>query len=141
MMKHRQNGLVGIHGTILVILVTVAFGGSLLLVEVQGWVQFTSGVNWRLYLVGVIGAMAWIHYSLRGAAERLGALTWLEAMRLTGQQVIRLMVVLFTLTFVTKDVDVSRAYLMGFVVLASGILLVANVYLPAVLAKKFFHKQ
>src|SRR4051812_40667210 len=120
MLKHRQDGLVGIHGTILLILVTSAFVGSLVLVEAQGLIQFTAGVNWRLYLVGVIGAMVWVHYSLRGAAERLGALTWLEALRITGQQVVRLMVVLFTLTFVTKDVDVSRAYLMGFVILAGG---------------------
>lgn len=141
MLKHRQDGLVGLHGTILLILVTLAFVGSLLLVENQGWIQFTAGVNWRLYLVGVLGAMTWIHYSLRGAAERLGALSFFEALRLTGQQVVRLMVVLFTLTFVTKDVDVSRAYLMGFVALAGLILLVANLLLPGFLAKTFFHQQ
>lgn len=141
MLKHRQDGLVSLHGTILLILVTLAFVGSLVLVETLGWIQFTAGVNWRLYLVGVLGAMAWIHYSLRGAAERLGALSWFEALRLTGQQIVRLMVVLFTLTFVTKDVDVSRAYLMGFVVLAGVILLAANLFLPAFLAKSFFHRQ
>jgi exopolysaccharide biosynthesis polyprenyl glycosylphosphotransferase len=141
MLKHRQNGLVGIHGTILLILVTCAFLGSYIVVEARGWIQFTEGVNWRLYLLGVLGAMAWILYSLRGAAERLGTLSWLEAVHLTGQQVVRLMVVLFTLTFVTKDVDVSRAFLMGFVVLAAAVLLVANLCLPAFLAKKFFHRQ
>src|SRR3954465_7053695 len=133
MLKHRQNGLVGIHGTILLVLVTLAFLGSLVLVDPRGWIQFTEGVNWRLYLLGVLGAMAWIQYSLKGAAERLGTLNWLEAVHLTGQQVVRLMVVLFTLTFVTKDVDVSRAFLMGFVVLAGVVLLVANLCLPALL--------
>jgi exopolysaccharide biosynthesis polyprenyl glycosylphosphotransferase len=141
MLKHRQDGLVGLHGTILLFLVTTAFLGFLVLVETQGWIEFTTGVNWRLYLVGVLSAMAWIHYSLRGAAERLGALSWLEALRLTAQQLTRLMVVLFTLTFVTKDVDVSRAFLIGFVVLAGTILLVANLCLPSFLANAFFHRQ
>src|SRR5688572_21766918 len=64
MLKHRQDGLVGLHGTILLFLVTAAFLGALVLVGSQGWIEFTTGVNWRLYLVGVLGAMAWIHYSL-----------------------------------------------------------------------------
>lgn len=141
MLKHRQDGLVGLHGTILFLLITATFVGSLLLVERQGWIQFTDGVNWRLYLVGVLGAMAWIHYNLRGAGEKLGALSWMEALRLTAQQVTRLMVVLFTLAFVTKDVDVSRAFLMGFLVLSSGLLLAANLYLPNFLATAFFNRQ
>src|SRR5882672_11980363 len=124
MLKHRQDGLVGLHGTILLILITVAFLGAFVLVDSQGWIQFTEGVNWRLYLVGVVAAMTWIHYSLRGAAKHLGGLTWIETLRLTAQQVTRLMVVLFTLAFVTKDVDVSRAFLMGFVFLSSALLLV-----------------
>lgn len=141
MLKHRQDGLVGLHGAILIFLVTSAFVGSFMLVKSQGWIHFAEGVNWPLYLVGVLGAMAWIHYSLRGAAERLGALTWMEGLRLTGQQMVRLMVVLFTLAFVTKDVEVSRAYLMSFIALVGVILLVANLVLPGFLARRFFHRQ
>ena len=106
MLKHRQDGLVGLHGTILLLLITLAFLGSYVLVDTRGWIQFTEGVNWRLYLVGVLGAMTWVQYNLRGATKHLAGLTWMEALRLTFQQITRLMVVLFTLAFVTKDVDV-----------------------------------
>jgi exopolysaccharide biosynthesis polyprenyl glycosylphosphotransferase len=141
MLNNRQDGLAGLHGTVLLILIAVAFLGSLLLVEAQGWIHFNIEVNWGLYLVGVLVAMAWIRYSLRGAGERLGALTWRGALRLAAQQLFRLMVVLFTLAFVMKDVDVSRAFLGGFLVLAGVLLFAANFFVARLLAVAFFRGQ
>ncbi len=141
MLKNRQDGLVALHGTVLLILVATAFLGSLLLVETRGWIHFNLEVNWGLYLVGVIVAMAWIHYSLRGAGDRLGALTGREALRLTAQQVVRLMVVLFTLAFVMKDIEISRAFLAGFLCMAAGLLFTANFFLARVIAAVFFRRQ
>ncbi len=141
MLKNRQDGLFALHGVILLILVATTFLGSLLLVESQGWIRFNLEVNWGLYLLGVIVAMAWVHRSLRGLGRRLGALTWREALRLTGQQLVRLMVVLFTLAFVMKDVEVSRAFLVGFLGLTAGLLFVANFLLAPVLAAAFFRDQ
>lgn len=141
MLKNRQDGLVGLHGTALLLLLTAAFTGGGLIVESTGWIRFTAGVNRPLYLLGLLAATAWIHHNLRGAAEHLGGLTWGEAVRLTVQQVTRLMVVLFTLAFVTKDVDVSRAFLLGFIVCAGGLLLAANLRLPGLLARLFFREQ
>jgi exopolysaccharide biosynthesis polyprenyl glycosylphosphotransferase len=141
MLKHRQDGLVGLHGTILLILIAAAFLVSLLLVQSQGWIHFNLEVNWGLYLVGVIGAMAWVHHSLRGTGERLGVLTVSEALRLTAQQVVRLMVVLFAIAFVMKDVGVSRAFLVGFLALSSALLFSANYFLARFLAAAFFRRQ
>ena len=141
MLKNRQDGLAGLHGTVLLILIAVAFLGSLLLVEARGWIHFNIEVNWGLYLVGVLVAMAWIRYSLRRAGDRLGALTWRGALRLAGQQLFRLMVVLFTLAFVMKDVDISRAFLAGFLVVAGVLLFAANFFLARVLAVVFFRHQ
>jgi exopolysaccharide biosynthesis polyprenyl glycosylphosphotransferase len=141
MLKNRQDGLVALHGTVLLILVAAAFLGSLSLVEARGWIHFNLEVNWGLYLVGVLVAMAWIHYSLHGAGDRLGALTWREALRLTLQQLVRLMVVLFTLAFVMKDVVVSRAFLGGFLFVAAALLFTANFLLARVLAAVFFRRQ
>jgi len=141
MLKNRQDGLIALHGAVLLILVATAFVGSLLLVETRGWIQFNLEVNWGLYLVGVVVAMAWIQHSLLGAGDRLGVLTWREALRLAAQQVVRLMAVLFTLTFVTKDVGISRAFLGGFLVVAAGLLFVANFYLARMLANAFFRRQ
>ena len=141
MLKNRQDGLIGLHGMVLLILVAAAFIGSLLLVETRGWIRFNLEVNWGIYLVGVFVAMAWIHYGLREAGHRLGALSWREALRLTSQQLVRLVVVLFTLTFIMKDVGISRAFLGGFIAVAAAILFAANFVLARVLSSAFFHRQ
>jgi exopolysaccharide biosynthesis polyprenyl glycosylphosphotransferase len=141
MLKNRQDGLVGLHGTVLLFLVAVAFWGSRELVRAQDWIHFNLEVNWGLYLVGVLGAMSWIHYSLRGAGDRLGALTSREALRLTAQQLVRLTVVLFTLAFIMKDVQVSRAFLVGFLAVAGLLLFTANFFLAPALAAAFFRRQ
>ena len=141
MLKNRQDGLIGLHGTVLLLLVAATFLGSLLLVETQGWIRFNLEVNWGLYLVGVLVAMAWIHYSLRGAGDRLGVLTWRESLRLTLQQLVRLTVVLFTVAFLMKDVEVSRAFLIGFLFAAGVVLFAANYFLAPGLAAVFFRRQ
>jgi exopolysaccharide biosynthesis polyprenyl glycosylphosphotransferase len=141
MLKHRQDGLVGLHGTVLLLVVSTAFLASRAIAKSTGWIQFTAEVNWLLYFAGMLAAMIWINHHLRGAAERLGALTTAEAGRLTVQQITRLMVVLFTLAFVTKDVDVSRAYLLGFIACAGALLLLANLFGPALLTRLFFRDQ
>ncbi len=141
MLKHRQDGLVGLHGAALVVLVATAFIVSLLLVESQGWILFNLEVNWGLYLAGVVAGMGWVHYSLRGAENRLGALTVKEAVRLTLQQVVRLMVVLFTIAFIMKDVEISRAFLIGFIFVATVVLFAANFFLAPFLSAVFFRRQ
>ena len=72
MLKNRQDGLFALHGVLLLILVATTFLGSLLLVESRGWIHFNLEVNWGLYLLGVMVAMAWVHRSLRGLGRRLG---------------------------------------------------------------------
>ncbi|MEO6875751.1 MAG: exopolysaccharide biosynthesis polyprenyl glycosylphosphotransferase [Opitutaceae bacterium] len=129
------------HGTVLVLIIGVAFLLSIVLVQTNAWIHFNHDVHWVLYLAGVIAAMMWIRHSLRGAAERLGALTWWESVRLTGHQLVRLMVVLFTLAFITKDVAVSRAFLEGFLLLSGVILVLANRFLPALLSRVFFDQR
>lgn len=141
MLKHRRDGLVVLHGILLLALVAAAFLGSLALVESRGWIRFNAGVNWGLYFTGVVVAMLWIHRGLQGAGDRLGALSGPEALRLTAQQVVRLMAVLFTLVFAMKDVGVSRLFLAGFLGVAGAVLFVANFFLARVLAGFFFRRQ
>ncbi len=141
MLKNRQDGLAGVHGAVLLILIASTFLGSLLLVEAQSWIRFNIEVNWGLYLVGVVVAMGWIRYSLRGAGDRLGALTARGALRLTLQQLVRLTVVLFTIAFLMKDAEVSRAFLLGFLLVAGVLLFVGNYFLARILATVFFRRQ
>ncbi len=141
MLKHRQDGLVGLHAVVLSLLVIGAFVAAGLTVDALKWIEFNAGVNWGLYGLGLLAAMAWIYHNLRGAAQRLVALSTAEAVRLTVQQVTRLMVVLFTLAFATKDVVVSRAFLLGFIALAAGLLLGANLVVPRWLTRVLFRRQ
>jgi exopolysaccharide biosynthesis polyprenyl glycosylphosphotransferase len=141
MLKHRQKGLEELHGALLILIITATFLFAVLFVDYSGWIEFTGNVRWEVYLLGVIAAMAWVHLNLRGVAARLGALSWLEVLRLTSHQVTRIMVVLFTLAFVMKDVDVSRIFLMGFVLLSAVILWISNTWLPPILARLFFREQ
>lgn len=111
------------------------------LVQSQGWIQFNRQVNWSVYTVGVVVAMAWIYYGLRGSRDRIGSMSFYEAARLTAQQLMRLMVVLFTLAFATKDVDVSRAFFAQFLAVTGVLLLTANYYLAPFLARLFFDRN
>ncbi|MBC8039533.1 MAG: exopolysaccharide biosynthesis polyprenyl glycosylphosphotransferase [Opitutaceae bacterium] len=141
MLKHRQNGLAALHGTFLLVLVTAAFIGSIGLAHASGLIHLNSEVNWGRYLTGVIVAMIWIHYSLRGVGDRLGALNWREALRLSAQQLVRLTVVLLTIAFATKDTGVSRVFLASFLAMSGALLFAANLVLARVLAVAFFRRQ
>ncbi len=68
MLKHRQDGLVGLHAVVLSLLVIGAFVAAGLTVDALKWIEFNAGVNWGLYGLGLLAAMAWIHHNLRGAA-------------------------------------------------------------------------
>lgn len=141
MLKHRQNGLATLQGTFLLVLVTAAFIGSLGLTHTSGIIRLNTEVSWGRYLTGVIVAMIWIHYSLRGVGDRLGALNWREALRLSLQQLVRLAVVLLMIAFATKDTGVSRLFLAGFLTLSGVLLFTANLVLARVLAVMFFRRQ
>jgi len=141
MIKQRQEGLATLHSTVLAVTIVAAYGLLYVIVQTLGWIRFNDNVHWGLYLAGVIVAMFWIRRSLRAAVDGFSGLTWKEAIRLTGQQLMRLMVVLFALAFTTKDVAVSRAFLEGFLVISGLLLLLANRYLPGWLARIFFDQR
>ena len=141
MLKHRQNGLAALQGILLLVLVTGTFIASIGLAYSSGIIRLNSDVNWGRYLAGVIVAMIWIHYSLRGVSDRLGALNWREAGRLSAQQLVRLAVVLLMIAFATKDTGVSRLFLAGFLAVSGGLLFLANLVLARALAAAFFRRQ
>lgn len=141
MLKHRQDGLVALHGMLLMLLVVGLFLGALLAVQGLDLIRFNMDVNWGIYGSGIVVAMLWIHHNLGGVGERLGVLTAKEALRLTVQQVVRLVAVLFTLVFLLQDVGMSRSFLGGFLALAGAILFGANFWLARELATAFFQRQ
>lgn len=141
MLKQRQRGLETLHGAILIVTITTAFIGWVVLVESMGWIRFSGDFRSDFYFLGVLGAMMWVHHNLHGVASRLGALGRLEIIRLTSQQLTRIMVVLFAIAFLTKDISVSRAFLLGFVALSAALLWAGNTWLPSLLVRIFFQSQ
>jgi exopolysaccharide biosynthesis polyprenyl glycosylphosphotransferase len=138
MLKHRQEGLVFLHGLFLDVTVIALFMAQVGVVRSTGWIQFNVGVNWSIYLMGVVVAMIWNHHALGMVASRLGNLTFLESCQLARQQAFRLLAVLCAVGFATRDVEVSREFVAWFVVVASGVLLAANWFMPRRLATFLF---
>jgi exopolysaccharide biosynthesis polyprenyl glycosylphosphotransferase len=141
MLKHRRNGLAALQGALLLVMITATFTGLIGLARSSEIIRLNSEVNWGRYLTGVVVAMIWIHCSLRGAGDRLGALDWREALRLSAQQLVRLAVVLLMIAFATKDTGVSRLFLAGFLAISGLLLFAANLVLARVLARVFFRRQ
>ncbi len=138
MLKHRQDGLVFLHGLFLDVAIIALFIVQIGVVRFTGWIQFNVGVNWSIYLMGVIVAMVWNHHTLRGVAARLGTLTFIEACHLTRHQMFRLLAVLCAVGFSTQDVNVSREFIAWFVVLSGVLLVAANWLMPRRLAAFLF---
>ena len=130
MLKHRQDGLVFLHGLFLDLAVSALFLLQVGVVRATGWIEFNVDVNWSVYFMGVVVAMVWNHRSLPSVAVRLGVLTFVEALRLTRQQLYRLMAVLFAVGFTTQDVSVSRSFIGVFIAVAGALMLFANWSLP-----------
>jgi len=134
MLKHRQEGLVFLHGLFLDGAIIALFLIQVAVVHFTGWIHFNAGANWSIYLMGVTVAMIWNHHSLRGVAAKLGTFSLLEACHLSRQQIIRLVAVLCAVGFATRDVNFSREFLVWFVLLASGALILGNWLMPRRLA-------
>lgn len=138
MLKDRQDGLVSLHGHALTLTALLLFFAWTSLVETTGWIELVESVNLKLYTFSVFGAFLWVHHSLHGLRSRLASLSWLDSIRLTRQQITRCMVVLFAVAFLTRDIEVSRAFLLGYVILLAAVLSVANVLYPKAIGRLFF---
>lgn len=138
MLKNRQEGLLFLHGLMLDVAIVVLFLVQLGVTHWTGLIRFNYGVNWTVYLMGVIVAMVWNHHALPAMASRLGVLTLRETLRLTRQQLFRLMAVLFAVGFATQDVLISRGFIAWYIGFAGVLLLLLNWMLPRRLAAFLF---
>ena len=140
MLKDRQEGLRCLFGCALVLTASALYLLWTATVEWTGWIKLAEPVDTSVYLLGVFAAALWITHGLRHQQGRLGNLGWLESVRTARQQLIRIIAVLFTIAFVTKDTGVSRFFLIGFIILLAAVLVLANRYYPRVIIRLFFHR-
>jgi exopolysaccharide biosynthesis polyprenyl glycosylphosphotransferase len=140
MLKQRQDGLVFLHGLLLDGMILLLFAVQAVGFHVLDWLQLEIAYPWLLYGLGVAGAMLWNHRALPVMAARLGTLSGRETVRLSGQQLCRLMAVLFAVGFMLPGSDLPRGFIAGFVGLAGLVLLLANLLLPRRLAAFLFRQ-
>jgi exopolysaccharide biosynthesis polyprenyl glycosylphosphotransferase len=139
MTSDRKNGLVSLHGCALGIAAIAVFLGWWRLVEAAGWIHLVRTVSLSFYILAVVAASVLVYQGLGVVSNRLGDMTWMESIRHARHQVFRFVAVLFTFAFVSKDGEVSRAFLVSYILLMAPILAAANVILPKLIIKFFIH--
>ena len=140
MLKDRQEGLRCLHGCALVLTASTLYLVWTAVVEWTGWVKLAQPVDTSVYLLGVFAGALWITHGMRHQQSRLGNLGWMESVQIARQQLIRIVVVLFTIAFVTKDTGVSRFFLISYILLMAAVLVLANRYYPRLIIRLFFHR-
>ncbi len=138
MLKHRQEGLISLHGFIVTVILSGVFLAWAALIEATGIVQFTSDTNIKLYFLGVIGGTLISARSYHTMAGRIGYLNWMELFQITQRQLVRIALVLFFVAFATKDINISRVFLGSFLAIAAAVLYLANCFLPGLISRFFF---
>jgi exopolysaccharide biosynthesis polyprenyl glycosylphosphotransferase len=141
MLKDRQEGLRCLHGCALVLTAAAVYVAWAAMIEWIGWVKLAESLSLSLYLLGVFASALWITHGLRAYQGRLGNLGWLESVRVSRQQLVRVVAVLFTIAFVTKDTGVSRIFLSSYIGLMAVVLVLANHYFPRLIIRMFFHRD
>jgi exopolysaccharide biosynthesis polyprenyl glycosylphosphotransferase len=138
MLKNRIEGLVSLQALWVACIVSAAFFAFVSFTEATRWVTLLPGFNQNLYLVSVLLGMLLAGRVYAAWSNRLLRLGWRDAFVLTSQQMARLGLVMFGLAFAIKDAAVSRAFLIGFLALAAGIVFVCNLWLPRWIARMVF---
>ncbi|MES2695372.1 MAG: exopolysaccharide biosynthesis polyprenyl glycosylphosphotransferase [Verrucomicrobiota bacterium] len=137
MIRHRVQGFLCLHSFTLALLSSGAFIASVVFFRATEVVVLNADANFTLYFFGVVMASMWFHRHLRGTARSYANLSLRDCLRLTGHQLMRLMLVMFAIAFVTKDVGVSRIFLTCFIGFVGVILFSANMFLPRLLGRIF----
>ncbi len=140
MLKDRQEGLRCLHGCALVLTASTLYLVWTGIVEWTGWVKLAEPVDTSVYLLGVFAGALWLTHGMRHQQSRLGNFGWLESIRVARQQLIRIIAVLFTIAFVTKDTGVSRFFLISYILLMAVALVLANRFYPRLIIRFFFHR-
>ena len=137
MTSDRKNGLVSLHGCALGLTAIGVFFGWWRVVESMGWIRLVRTVNVSFYVVAISAASVLVYQGLGIVNTRLGDMTWMESIRHARQQVFRFIAVMFTFAFVSKDGDVSRAFLVSYLVIMAPVFAAANIIFPKLIIRFF----
>jgi exopolysaccharide biosynthesis polyprenyl glycosylphosphotransferase len=141
MLKDRREGLVYLHWCALTIAAVGTYLGWVAFVRAWPSVHSVEGPNFLLYLLGVVVASFSVHIGGDDSSPRLGQMGLIESIPHTLHQLSRYIAVLLALAFITRDGDLSRKFLLGYIVNMSVVLTLANMYVPPIIAWFFFREN
>jgi len=138
MLKDRREGLVYLHWCALTIASVGVYLGWVAFIRAFPTIHQVEGPNLLLYLLGIIVASFSVHFGGDDSSPRLGEMGLIESIPQTLHQLARYVAVLLALAFLTRDSELSRKFLLGYVVIMSLVLTLANMYFPPIIAWFFF---
>lgn len=138
MLKNRQQGLLLLHGILMVVSAVLLFVAWFGFLDTFRLIRFNRPVNLGLYTAAVFVAACWMQETARPYMMQLGSTDWLLALRLSRQQLLRIAVVLFAVVFITQGIEMSRLFLGSYLALLGCWLVLANMYGPRVIGRVFF---
>jgi exopolysaccharide biosynthesis polyprenyl glycosylphosphotransferase len=141
MLKDRREGLVYLHWCALTAVAVAVYLCWVAFIRAWPSIRPVEGPNFLLYLLGVIVASFSVHIGGDDSNPRLGQMGLIESIPHTLHQLSRYVAVLLALAFLTRDGDLSRKFLLGYIVNMSLALTLANMYFPPIIAWFFFHEN
>jgi len=141
MLKDRREGLVYLHWCALTAVSVGVYLGWVAFIRAWPSIHQVEGTNFLLYLLGVVVASFSVHMGGDDSTPRLGQVGLIESIPHTLHQLSRYIAVLLALAFLTRDGDLSRKFLLGYIVNMSLALTLANMYFPPIIAWFFFHEN
>ncbi len=138
MLRNRQEGLVTLHGIWVTTIVSAFFLLYIWILDQTDWIKLLPNINFTLYFLCVFGGMFLTLRVYHQWGQKLGSLDWIEACRVSFQQVLRLSLILLAAAFATKDSYISRLFLGSFLAMSGILLFFCNYYLPGLICRIVF---
>ncbi len=139
MLKNRQEGILNLHGLWQAACLLILFLVVRTVFEFLGYRLKVEHLN--LYMAGVvIGSFANVRL-LKRYAESFLNLGWYRTLRLSFQQLIRIMLLQLAVVFALKDTEISRLFLTTYFAGSFVVLFAMNKILPKHLCRLSFKTQ
>jgi len=141
MLKDRREGLVYLHWCALTVVSVGVYLAWVAFIRAWPSIHQVQGPNFLLYLLGVVVASFSVHIGGDDANPRLGQLGLIESIPHTLHQLARYGAVLLAIAFLTRDSDLSRKFVFGYLANMAVVLTLANMYFPPLIAWLFFREK
>ncbi len=139
MIRSRELGLFNAYSLALVVILTACFWGTFFLLQLLGVRDLTQNLEpYIAYNLISIGGLMLQLYDTDSSRVNLLALDPLHNVQISIRQVLHVAGALTLMLVMTKDLVISRLYLLLYLPILGGFLLAANATIPRLLSRIFF---